>query len=477
MGRWNDRGIKIQAGSDYDALFEQLELAIRQYHTLSIEDVMSDAGIFQAISSFLYKYRYIVSKTEFFENGDHGIDCLIQVRENVKGEKNYLGTQSLYSEAYYLHDCGGYEVFNQSNGRQMDGRLHAVYALVSPQAGDHILDVGCGRGELSYRLHLSGADVMGVDYSQQAIQIANDHYGRIKKENLQFICKDIMELDKADFQWNKIVMADVVEHIEQPVLEKLFHKISDILTEDGVLVIHTAPNKDYYSYVYPRKREKAKELGLFLPENPRSYYEDEMHINEQSPCSLRETLTKCFSNHLVWTGGADNIEEIRGPEQEQEEVSIFALAANSETALKKQIALYSQRPDREKLSIKLDFAGNQVKSEGRVWFDIRIKNTGTQELSSWKRYPILISYHILDSEGKTALFDGQRFHLNQVMYPQMQDTIRIAVDEEHLKEKDMVVRVTMVAEFCFWFDEAVADSFLDLRWSGDALIESSASGV
>ena len=104
-----------------------------------------------------------------------------------------------------------------------------------------------------------------------------------------------MELNRADFQWNKIVMADVVEHIEQPILEKLFRKIADILTEDGVLVIHTAPNKDYYSHIYPQKREKAKELGIFLPKNPRSYYEDEMHINEQSPRSLRETLKQCFS--------------------------------------------------------------------------------------------------------------------------------------------------------------------------------------
>ena len=476
MGRWKDRKIRLSAGPDYDALFEQLEQAVTQYRSILVENVMSDAGALQAVSSFLYKYRYIISKTKFFERGNQKTDCFIKIRENVKGQKNYLGIRSLYSKNYYLHDCGGYEVFNESRGRQMDWRLHAIFALVAPQAEDHTLDVGCGRGELSYRLHLSGASVCGVDYSQQAIRIANDHYDGIKRENLQFVCKDIMELNRADFQWNKIVMADVVEHIEQPILEKLFRKIADILTEDGVLVIHTAPNKDYYSHIYPQKREKAKELGIFLPKNPRSYYEDEMHINEQSPRSLRETLKQCFSNVLVWTGGADNIEENRTPEEEQREISIFALAANSEAALRAHIDLYCQKPDLDKMAISLDFAGNQTGGADRAAFDIGICNKGTQELSSWKRYPVFVSYHVLDANGQVLLFDGQRFHLNQVLYPQMRDVIRVWIDRKYLKEQAVTVRVTMVAEHCFWFDEAVAGSFLDLQWSGTEFMERNSLG-
>ena len=107
MGRWKDRKIRLSAGPDYDALFEQLEQAVTQYRSILVENVMSDAGALQAVSSFLYKYRYIISKTKFFERGNQKTDCFIKIRENVKGQKNYLGIRSLYSKNYYLHDCGG----------------------------------------------------------------------------------------------------------------------------------------------------------------------------------------------------------------------------------------------------------------------------------------------------------------------------------------------------------------------------------
>ena len=46
--------------------------------------------------------HYIISKTKFFERGNQKTDCFIKIRENVKGQKNYLGIRSLYSKNYYL---------------------------------------------------------------------------------------------------------------------------------------------------------------------------------------------------------------------------------------------------------------------------------------------------------------------------------------------------------------------------------------
>ena len=51
-----------------------------------------------------------------------------------------------------------------------------VVALLEPQAGERILDLGCGTGHLSARIATSGADVVGIDSSTEMIAQARDRY-------------------------------------------------------------------------------------------------------------------------------------------------------------------------------------------------------------------------------------------------------------------------------------------------------------
>ncbi|TXG83298.1 MAG: class I SAM-dependent methyltransferase [Sphingomonadales bacterium] len=47
-----------------------------------------------------------------------------------------------------------------------------VLALLAPQPGERILDLGCGDGVLTEKLAASGADVLGVDFSPEMIAAA-----------------------------------------------------------------------------------------------------------------------------------------------------------------------------------------------------------------------------------------------------------------------------------------------------------------
>jgi 2-polyprenyl-3-methyl-5-hydroxy-6-metoxy-1,4-benzoquinol methylase len=50
----------------------------------------------------------------------------------------------------------------------------AVERLLSVQAGERVLDIACGNGLTSRRLHALGASVVAVDFSEQLIGIARD---------------------------------------------------------------------------------------------------------------------------------------------------------------------------------------------------------------------------------------------------------------------------------------------------------------
>jgi trans-aconitate methyltransferase len=55
-----------------------------------------------------------------------------------------------------------------------------VLELLAPQAGERILDVGCGTGHLTKKIAASGAEVVGLDSSAEMIETARTAYPEIE---------------------------------------------------------------------------------------------------------------------------------------------------------------------------------------------------------------------------------------------------------------------------------------------------------
>jgi ubiquinone/menaquinone biosynthesis C-methylase UbiE len=54
--------------------------------------------------------------------------------------------------------------------------------MLAPMKGERILDLGCGTGDLAYKLDLLGVDVVGIDMSASMIEQALSKYPNIKFE-------------------------------------------------------------------------------------------------------------------------------------------------------------------------------------------------------------------------------------------------------------------------------------------------------
>jgi len=85
-----------------------------------------------------------------------------------------------------------------------------IVELLAPQAGEQILDLGCGTGELTARIAQSGACVQGIDLSGSSISTAQLKYPKIK----------FSVADATDFQVEDMLDAvfskDVLHWIKQP---------------------------------------------------------------------------------------------------------------------------------------------------------------------------------------------------------------------------------------------------------------------
>lgn len=298
--------MEISGVCDGDYLFTTLErYACRsRWFAVSINLMAVNDSI--AFSFWLIKYHKLVKYAHLIPTRQ-GL-WLVEMHNvpgqaSTTGNLNYKDVEQFYTGEYFLTDCGGYPQFRKFKGKELaEPRLVVIYNMVSPEPGMQILDVGCGRGELAFALAKSGATVHAIDYSADAANLAKSTYGDLeicRSGRLTFEQQDLFAAEFAG-QFDVIIAADFIEHIDSALEEVAIKKLRDSLKPGGRLIIHTAPNLLNYRYAYKRRRKLAGEAGAYLPPNPRTFYEQMVHINEQTPARLNRLMRRTFPAVLTW---------------------------------------------------------------------------------------------------------------------------------------------------------------------------------
>jgi ubiquinone/menaquinone biosynthesis C-methylase UbiE len=122
----------------------------------------------------------------------------------------------------------------------LKARLKAVIQSLEVEKGDRILDCGCGEGfclKLLNELYPE-AKLWGIDCAAGLLKRAKKEAGK-KATILQ---ADIFALPFKDGFFDKIVLSEVLEHLENDV--KGLEAIKRVLRKNGVLVI-TVPHANY----------------------------------------------------------------------------------------------------------------------------------------------------------------------------------------------------------------------------------------
>ena len=114
--------------------------------------------------------------------------------------------------------------------------------------GKKILDVGCGGGILAEALSELGANVTGIDASENTIGVANSHSKSINS-NVRFIQNTIEEFiaSNPDEKFDVITCLEMLEHVPSP--GEIIKNCSDILKKDGDIFFSTI-NRNPRSYLF-----------------------------------------------------------------------------------------------------------------------------------------------------------------------------------------------------------------------------------
>ena len=120
--------------------------------------------------------------------------------------------------------------------------LRPVLRLLSRYVpiGGRVVDVGCGNGYVAGMLASAGYVVLGIDASEDGLQL-----GRRRHPGVQFMQASIYEKDLLTTvgQADAVVALEVVEHLYFP--SKLFEFASGVLSAGGTLIAST-PYHGYF---------------------------------------------------------------------------------------------------------------------------------------------------------------------------------------------------------------------------------------
>ncbi|XP_059480011.1 ubiquinone biosynthesis O-methyltransferase, mitochondrial [Neocloeon triangulifer] len=114
--------------------------------------------------------------------------------------------------------------------------------------GLDLVDVGCGGGILSEPLARIGANVLGLDASQEAIQIAKQHslLDPNLSGKLQYRHGTLEELAEEGKLFDAVIMSEVVEHMNNP--QHCFNLAAKLVKPNGSLFVTTL-NRSYLSWL------------------------------------------------------------------------------------------------------------------------------------------------------------------------------------------------------------------------------------
>ena len=151
-------------------------------------------------------------------------------------------------------------------------RLANVKLLVDPKPGDRVLDIGSAAGAIVHYLSTLGCEPVGVDLSELGVQKARERF-----PGLRFEVGDAAQLPFEDASFDKVVAADVTEHLDEATLRGMFAESRRVLVAGGTLSIHT-PNPKHLI-------ERMKAHDFLLAQNP-------THIGLRTSRELRGELER-----------------------------------------------------------------------------------------------------------------------------------------------------------------------------------------
>jgi cyclopropane-fatty-acyl-phospholipid synthase len=220
----------------------------------------------------------------------------------------WLDTDMLYSCAYFASADDTLEQAQQN-------KLRHIAAKLDLKPGQRVLDIGCGWGAMAlYLAKVADVTVVGVTLSTEQLNFAREQAKlRGLEQRVRF---ELMDYREVKGPFDRIVSVGMFEHVGISQFDAYFGKIKNLLTDDGMALVHSIGRKGgpgqtgawVRRYIFPggyspalsETLQSIERAGLWVTdiEILRLHYAKTLRIWEQRFQSQRVTVAEMMDERF-----------------------------------------------------------------------------------------------------------------------------------------------------------------------------------
>jgi 2-polyprenyl-3-methyl-5-hydroxy-6-metoxy-1,4-benzoquinol methylase len=161
----------------------------------------------------------------------------VVTRKSLKSLLKHYGNPRLIMQQPYKWLA----MYAIKGAQKPDISLSSIRKRLNVMAGlcaGKVIELCCGRGELSHEIRLRGLEVTGVDINIQKIETAGKKY-----PDITFLCHDILTIPFEPHSFDTVLLPEVLEHVNCETGDRMLSSAWRILKPAGRLIV-SVPNEN-----------------------------------------------------------------------------------------------------------------------------------------------------------------------------------------------------------------------------------------
>jgi len=459
--------IHVDGQQDGEGSIHDISVALRQADYVLVDGYFWIPENFWYISECLLRYKALIEYCVIIPG--YAGELLIRTRRDAGGHllgaaRSSRDLQAIYTRDFYLNRLRGCDDFKRDQAKRITTPWHAALSLLAETApAGGALDLGCGRGELAVCFARQGRNVVAVDFSKDAIQLAAEAVAgsELPEDIVRFVHADVNEAP-LETKFQVIAVSDLIQRLSETEMVSLFARIAEHLEPSGLFLLYARPNAWFVRYGLPGRKRRARVMGAHVPSTHLNDAEAETFLNPPSPASLKRHLRQVFRHSVIWFG--DDATPLEGlcrdfSRHDMKEASmVLAAASNGPLSIEslRAASRMDALPTLDPGAVRVRFLNQPetLAANSLALALVELKNETGYWLRSVGSHPVHLSYHWMDESGdQTIVHDGARTSLVPSLAPGRATPYWMLVQAPPLRGR-YVLRITVVQEGVRWMDSS-----------------------
>ena len=163
------------------------------------------------------------------------------------GEKFY---DLFLDNKHRQYSCAYFKKPEDTIEEAQQNKIDHIIKKLSLRPGDRVLDIGCGWGGLAFEIaRKSKCEVTGISLSENQIEYCKRKSKELKLDNQ--VNFELCDYRHVKGQFQRIVSVGAFEHFGKKFYKTFFNKVKDLMTDDGLALLHTIGSIDAPGPVQP----------------------------------------------------------------------------------------------------------------------------------------------------------------------------------------------------------------------------------